>query len=102
MEKLKNFIKWVANDGLKNAIKWIGTDGLLHFLICYAMMVALSPIIGWWALLPTAIIAAAKEGYDLHISKSNNKEQVIHDLLCDLVGIVAAYLTMIVWFIRIL
>ena len=82
---------------LKNIIKWIGTDGLLHFLVCYAMMLALTPIIGWWALIPTAIVAAAKEGYDFHIRKSNNKQQVVHDLICDLAGIVAAYVTMLVW-----
>ena len=87
---------------LKNIIKWIGTDGLLHFLVCYAMMLALTPIIGWWALIPTAIVAAAKEGYDFHIRKSNNKQQVVHDLICDLAGIVAAYVTMLVWLVKIL
>ena len=84
---------------IKNAIKWIGTDGLLHFLICYAMMLALSPIIGWWAILPTTIIAAAKEGYDFFIQKDNDKSQVIHDLICDGAGIIIAYLTMLLWLI---
>ena len=84
---------------LKNIIKWIGTDGLLHFLVCYAMMLALTPIIGWWALIPTAIVAAAKEGYDYHIKKSNNKEQVVHDLICDAAGIASAYATMAIWLI---
>ena len=84
---------------LKNIIKWIGTDGLLHFLVCYAMMLALSPIIGWYALIPTAIVAAAKEGYDFHIRKSNNKQQVVHDLICDAAGIAAAYATMAIWLI---
>lgn len=87
---------------LKNAIKWIGTDGLLHFLSCYALMLGLSPVIGWWAALPTVIAAAAKEGYDYHIQKDNTKAQVVHDLLCDLAGIAAAYLTMLAWFIRLL
>ena len=84
---------------LKNIIKWIGVDGLLHFLVCYAMMLALSPMIGWWALLPTAVVAALKEGYDFHIQKDNDKPQVIHDLLCDAAGIVCAYLTMLLWLI---
>lgn len=87
---------------LKNIIKWIGTDGLLHFLVCYAMILALTPIIGWWALIPTALVAAMKEGYDYHIEKDNDKQQVVHDLICDLAGIILAYLTMLLWLIRIL
>lgn len=82
---------------LKNIIKWIATDGLLHFLVCYAMMVSLTPLIGFYALIPTTIVAAAKEAYDFHIRKTNNLEQVAHDLICDLAGIVAAYATMLVW-----
>ena len=84
---------------LKNIIKWIGVDGLLHFLICYAMMLALSPVMGWWALLLTATVAAAKEGYDYHVQKDNDKPQVVHDLICDAAGIVCAYLTMLLWLI---
>lgn len=87
---------------IKNIIKWIGTDGLLHFLVCYAMMLALTPIIGWWALIPTAIVAAAKEGYDFFIQKDNDKQQVVHDLICDLAGVILAYLTMLLWLVKIL
>lgn len=84
---------------IKNAIKWIGTDGLLHFLVCYALLLSLSPLIGFYALIPTAILAAVKEGYDYHIQKDNNRAQVVHDLICDAAGIVAAYLMMLVWLI---
>ena len=87
---------------IKNIIKWIAADGLLHFLVCYATMLALSPIIGWWAILPTAFLAAAKEGYDFFIKKDNDKPQVIHDLICDGAGVVCAYITMLLWLIRIL
>ena len=82
---------------MKKILKWIATDGLLHFLVCYAMVLSLTPIIGFYALIPTTIVAAAKEAYDFHYKKSNNKEQVMHDLICDLAGIVAAYATMLVW-----
>lgn len=84
---------------LKNIIKWIAADGLLHFLVCYALILSLTPIIGFYALISTAIVAAAKEGYDYHVKKSNNREQVIHDLVCDLAGIVAAYATMLIWMV---
>ena len=85
---------------IKNIIQWIAADGLLHFLVCYAMMLALSPIIGWWAILPTAFLAAAKEGFDFFIQKDNNKQQVIHDLICDGAGIILAAITMLAWMIR--
>lgn len=95
--------KWILRmEKLKNIIKWIAADGLLHFLLCYATMLALSPIIGWWAILPTAFLAAAKEGFDFFIQKDNNKQQVIHDLICDGAGVVCAYITMLLWLIRIL
>ena len=84
---------------LKNIIQWIATDGLLHFLVCYAMTLALTPIMGFYALIPTTIVALGKEGYDYHIRKSNNKEQVVHDLICDGAGIAAAYITMLIWLI---
>lgn len=82
---------------IKNIIKWIAADGLLHFLVCYALILSLTPIIGFYALIPTIIAALGKEGYDYHIRKSNNREQVVHDLICDGAGIVAAYATMLVW-----
>ena len=84
---------------IKKVILWVGTDGLLHFLVCYAMMLALTPVIGWWALIPTIVAALAKEGYDYHCKKSNNLEQVVHDLICDAVGIASAYATMAIWMI---
>jgi hypothetical protein len=92
--------KWILRmEKLKNAIKWIGTDGLLHFLVCYALILALTPLIGFYALIPTTIAALGKEGYDYHVKKSNSREQVIHDLVCDLAGIVAAYATMLIWMV---
>lgn len=83
---------------LKSIIKWVGTDGLLHFLVCYAMTLALTPIIGiWWTLLTTTLIALAKEAWDYFYQKDNNKEQVIHDLILDASGILFALITMLIW-----
>lgn len=89
-------------ESIKKIKEWVATDGLLHFLVCYAMILALTPIIGFYALIPTTIVAAAKEGYDFFIQKDNDKPQVIHDLICDGAGIILAYLTMLLWLIRIL
>lgn len=83
---------------LKAIIKWIAVDGLLHFLVCYAIMLTLAPIIGiWWTILATAIIALGKEAWDYFIQKDNKKEQVIHDLICDAVGMMMAVVVMIIW-----
>ena len=86
-------------ESLKKIKEWVATDGLLHFLVCYALMVALTPIIGWWALLVTILSALGKEGYDYFVEKDNNKEQVIHDLICDVVGMGCALVVVLVWWI---
>lgn len=76
---------------LKKLFTWIGADGLLHFLVCYAMMLTLPSFIGIvWSTLATTSVAILKEVYDFCIQKDNDAEQVLHDLLCDFVGIVMA------------
>ena len=82
---------------LKKIKEWVAIDGLLHFLVCYVIIVSLTPLIGWWALLVTILAALGKEAWDYFIQKDNNKEQVVHDLICDGVGLVLAYCTMLVW-----
>lgn len=83
---------------LKKLIKWVAIDGLLHILVCYAIMLALTPMIGGWlAMLITVIASAVKEAYDYHIQKDNNREQVIHDAACDVVGMLSAIITMLLW-----
>lgn len=83
---------------IKNLLRWVGTDGFLHFLVCYAMMLAFTPIVGaWWTLLATVLVALAKEGTDFFVQKDNDKDQVIHDLICDAVGILMALMTMLIW-----
>ena len=83
---------------LKKLIKWVAIDGLLHILVCYAMMLALTPMIGGWlAMLLTVIASAVKEAYDYYIQKDNNREQVIHDAICDVVGMLSAIITMLLW-----
>lgn len=83
---------------IKDILRWIATDGLLHILMCYAMMLALSPMVGvWWSMLATSLAALVKEAMDFFVQKDNDKEQVIHDLICDAVGIMAALITMLIW-----
>ena len=83
---------------LKKLIKWVAIDGLLHILVCYAIMLALTPMIGGWlAMLITMVVSAIKEAYDYYIQKDNNREQVIHDATCDVVGMLSAIITMLFW-----
>jgi hypothetical protein len=83
---------------IKILFKWIATDGLLHILVCYSMMLALTPMIGiWLAMLMAMVVSAIKEAYDYCIQKDNNREQVIHDAACDVVGMFSAIITMLFW-----
>ena len=90
MKGLLNMLKWAYN--------WVGTDGFLHFLVCYALMLTFQPIVGvWWSLLIVIIPALLKEAWDYFVDKDNNVEQVLHDLICDGVGIAAALITILIW-----
>lgn len=83
---------------LKKLIKWVAIDGLLHILVCYAIMLALTPMIGGWlAMLITLVVSAIKEAYDYYIQEDNDREQVIHDAACDVVGMALAVATVMIW-----
>lgn len=73
---------------LKQLYNWVASDGLLHILINVVIMLTFTLILNvWWALLISISVSLIKEGIDCFIRKSNNKQQVIHDLICDAVGI---------------
>lgn len=79
--------------------KWVGVDGLLHFLACYACMLTFMPMVGlWWAEAITLVIAIGKELYDA-IRGINNKEQMLHDFVCDAAGLLLAVCTIVLWWI---
>lgn len=83
---------------IKKAIKWIAIDGLLHILVCYAIMLAFKPLVGTWlTLVVTIFFATAKELWDYFVERDNNLKQVIHDCICDIVGIIFALLTFLAW-----
>ena len=83
---------------MKKILKWIGTDGLLHFMVCYAMLLTFTPIVGlWWALAIVCVASVGKEAWDFLIEKDNDKEAVIHDLVCDVAGAAMAMATICMW-----
>ena len=83
---------------IKKMLKWVGIDGLLHFLVCYAMMLTLAPMIGLaLAVLATTGVAVLKEVWDFCIQKDNDAEQVLHDVILDGIGILIALITISFW-----
>ena len=84
---------------VKEIIKWIANDGLLHIQTCYAMMLTLQPMVDiWWAKGITATCAIGKEVVDALRGK-NTWEQVRHDLICDGIGILMSDVTFFVWWL---
>ena len=83
---------------LKTICRWVGVDGLLHFLVCYGMLLALTPIVGvWWAIFSVTEASLVKEAMDYLIQKDNDRNAVLHDLICDGAGVLAALITLIIW-----
>ena len=84
---------------IKAIATWVAVDGLLHLLVCYAIMLALTPVVGlWWAIAATASAAVAKEVFDALCGR-NTWSQMVHDLICDGAGILMADVTIFVWWL---
>ena len=85
---------------LKTICSWVGVDGLLHFLVCYGMMLAFTPVVGvWWAIFSVAVAALVKEAMDFFIQQDNDRNAVLHDLICDGAAVLAALITMAIWMV---
>ena len=85
---------------IKEIINWVGSDGLLHLLVCWLLILVITPMNGIWVAVLTAILLSlGKEVWDVLIQKDNDKTQAIHDLICDGVGIMAGLLTIMLWWI---
>ena len=83
---------------MKKIYQWIATDGLLHILISMAIMLCLQPLVGTiLAVCVAVLLGAGKEIYDGAIQKDNNGEQILHDVVCDVVGIILAIIVVSVW-----
>lgn len=76
---------------MKRLYNWIASDGLLHIVVSMAIMLCLQPLVGSiLAVCVTVLLGAGKEIYDGAIQKDNNGEQILHDVVCDVVGVVIA------------
>ena len=84
---------------LKEILNWVAVDGLLHLLVCYAMMLALTPVVGvWWATAATVTVAVFKEVFDALCGR-NTWSQMVHDFICDGVGLLLAGCALFVWWL---
>lgn len=84
---------------LKAICRWVGVDGLLHFLVCYGMVLAFTPIIGvWWSLFAAVLASLVKEAID-SIMNDSDECNAAHDLICDGAGALAAIITMAIWMV---
>ena len=83
---------------LKTICRWVGVDGFLHIMACYAIMLALTPVVGvWWATAVTVAVAVVKETVDG--MKGAEAYAITHDLICDAAGLILADCTIFVWWI---
>lgn len=69
--------------------KWVAIDGFLHLLICWLLVLNFTIIFNVWeAVGLTLIMALLKEVFDRFIQKDNTWSQVLHDIICDLIGLI--------------
>ena len=84
---------------LKTICRWVGVDGLLHFLVCYGMMLAFTPVVGvWWAIFSVTLASLVKEAID-SIKNDSDECNAWHDFICAGAGVLAALLTMAIWMV---
>lgn len=80
---------------IKNFNKWLNADGLLHISITSMVITFSFPLIKWWSVGLAVLVGLAKEAYDILVKKSEPKLS-IHDLICDLIGIIITVILILV------
>lgn len=85
---------------IKEILSWVGVDGLLHLLVCWLVILVITPMNGIWAaVLAAVLLSLGKEAWDVLIQKDNDKIQAVHDLICDAAGVLAGLLTIALWWV---
>ena len=83
---------------MKKIYQWIASDGLLHILVSMVVILCLQPLVGATiAICVAVLLGVGKEIYDRYIQCDNNREQILHDVVCDIVGIILAIIVVSVW-----
>lgn len=88
MEKIKRFFTWVA------------VDGLLHIETVALIILYFTPLVGFlWASLIAAIVCIGREVIQF-LKKKNTKEQVHHDMICNVIGYILGSIAVGFWHIN--
>lgn len=75
-------------DFFKRIVKWIAADGLLHFETSFILTVIFALIVPMIYAAPIAlVIGLIKEANDVWVKKCNNWKQALHDIICDVAGV---------------
>lgn len=80
---------------IKSFYDWLNTDGLLHISFTSMVITFSFPLIKWWSVGLAVLVGLAKEAYDILVKKSDPKLS-IHDLICDLIGIILTAILILV------
>lgn len=73
----------------KKVWRWVRTDGLLHILACVAIVYTAAQFVKpWWALVIGVVVGIGYELIQL-VTKKGTAEW--HDVICDLIGSVFAF-----------
>ena len=89
---------------LNDFFAWVGKNGLLHALVCYALMLAVYPIFthpSQGAMITftlTLLVSLGKEVFDI-FRDDGLVQNAWHDLLCDAIGMAAAVVTWLLWWL---
>lgn len=90
--------KWFekVKEWIDKVITWMGYDGVLHLLCSALIVLFFAGMFPWWVAALIGLAAGiGKEIYDALHPDSHSADA--HDLVCDLLGIVAALAGVGVW-----
>lgn len=97
MERFKNFCKWLK-EAIAKCRRYIGTDGLLHIETSFILVLLFRLFMpAFFAVLAALVLGLAKEVVDIWWRKSNTWRQALHDIICDLAGILLGVALFSLW-----
>lgn len=85
-------------DFFKRIVNWIAADGLLHVETSFILTVIFAlivPII--YAALIALAIGFIKEAGDVWVKRCNNWNQALHDIICDVAGVLLGVVICMLW-----
>jgi hypothetical protein len=91
-------------NAIKSFCDWVGHKGLLHAMVCYSIMLTVYPIFSnpfrgaMWSFVAALLASVGKEVFDI-FREDNLVQNAWHDLLCDAIGMAAAVLTWLLWWV---